>query len=148
MTWTYGNSPSTSNRDAVRLLIGQTSSGDPILVTDEEIAFYLAQNAGIYCAAADAGAGLAQAYASKVGGADSLTVGNLSESYGDRSAKLTATVERLRRQCRMRSVQPVAGGVLLADYEAYRADTSLTPHVFSIGMDDNPSADQLSSTAV
>lgn len=40
MTWTYGADPENSNLDAVRLIIGDTDSNNPLL-QDEEINYYL-----------------------------------------------------------------------------------------------------------
>jgi hypothetical protein len=42
MTWTYGGDPTTSDLDAVRLLLGDTDPDDPRL-TDEEIGYFLAR---------------------------------------------------------------------------------------------------------
>lgn len=50
MTWTY-TPDFTQSRDKVRFLIGDTNTNDQ-LVSDEEIAFALAQNANIYRAGA------------------------------------------------------------------------------------------------
>ncbi len=135
MSWTYTGNPASSTRDAVRYLAGQTSSGDPVLALDAEVDFAISQTANKYSAAVMVVEGLLQRYA----GTDptSLTVGNLSETYGDRSARLTATLMNLRRQAQMRGIVPVAGGVLEADRVSREADTSLRVSVFALGMDDN-----------
>ena len=147
MSWSYGQNPSGNSKDAVRFLVGQTSTADPVLVQDEEITFALAETANNYAAAVLVG----EAMLNRLAGmeAESLSVGNLSESYGDRSAKLNLALQALRRQAGMRGIVPVAGGVLLADKLARQRDTSLTPHAFSLGMDDNPpgNADMISSGA-
>ena len=45
MTWTYSGDPSTTSRDAVRYRSGLTDKDDQ-LVSDEEIAYVLAESAG------------------------------------------------------------------------------------------------------
>ena len=135
--------------NAVRFLVGNTSSGDPVIISNEEIGFAVAQTGNMYCAAVLVAEAMLQQYGSKTAGSvQSKTVGNLSISYGDRVASLQALLPNLRRQCALRSVVPVAGGITVASREARLADTSLTPLLFSIGMDDNLAANDLSpSTA-
>lgn len=144
MSWTYTQNPADSTKDAVRYLVGQTSTGDPVLVSDQEIDWALTQSGGAYAAAVLVGETMLQRYA----GTDpqSLTVGNLSEAYGDRSARLQQTIANLKRQMALRGVQPDAGGITVASRLARQADTSLTPLIFSVGMDDNLAAHDLSPT--
>lgn len=147
MSWTYSGNPSAGSRDEVRFLVGQTSTNDPVLVGDEEITYAVGQTPNAYAAAVL----VAETMQLRLAGTDlqSLTIGNLSETYGDRSARLQATLSALRRQASLRGVVPVAGGVLLADKLARERDIALTPHAFALGMDDNPQglADQVSSGA-
>ena len=137
MSWTYTQNPANSDKDAVRFLVGQTSTNDPVLISDQEIDYVLTQEGGVYCAAAAVGRTMLQRFSA----VDplSLTVGNLSETYGDRSQRLQDALRGLERQCQLRNALPSAGGVILADKIAREADTTLTPHVFAIGMNDNPS---------
>lgn len=51
MSWTYSGNPSSSDKDAVRFLIGDTDETFP-LVQDEEIQFALGTEANVYAAAA------------------------------------------------------------------------------------------------
>lgn len=60
MTWTYSGNPSSSDRDAVRFLVADTVSTDP-LITDEEIAYLL----DVYSEAPTAAVGAARAIAAK-----------------------------------------------------------------------------------
>ena len=143
MSWTYTQDPSRSSRDAVRWLVGQTSTNDPVLVEDAEIDYALTQEGGVYCAAAAVGRSMLNRYSAS--DPLSLTVGNLSETYGDRSQRLQNALKGLERQCQLRSALPSAGGTVLADKIAREADTSLVPPVFTVGMNDNPprSADEV-----
>lgn len=136
MSWTYTGNPADSNVDGVRYLVGQTSTSDPVLVNDQEIAFAVTHSGNIWAAAVLVAESLLGQYAGK--DADSITVGNLSESYGDRSAKLQARLPNLRRQAAMRNVVPVAGGLTIAQRQDRAADTSLVPDIFQVGMTDNP----------
>lgn len=136
MSWTYTGNPASSDTDGVRFLVGQTSTSDPVLVNDQEIAFAVTHSGNIWAAAVLVAESLLGQYAGK--DADSISVGNLSESYGDRSAKLQARLPNLRRQAAMRNVVPVAGGLTIAQRQARAADTSLVPDIFQVGMTDNP----------
>ena len=54
MTWSFSEaSLSTSEKDQVRLLIGDTDTSDQ-LISDEAITFYLSQRSNVNLAAADA----------------------------------------------------------------------------------------------
>lgn len=142
MSWTYTRNPAASNLDAVRFLVGQTSTDDPVVIWDAEIDWALTQSGGAYAAAVLVGESMLQQFAGK--DALSLTVGNLSETYGDRAARLQGTIANLKRQMALRGVQPDAGGITVASRLNHEADTNLTPHVFAVGMDDNPMAADLS----
>lgn len=136
MSWTYTGNPADSTKDAVRFLVGQTSTSDPVVVSDQEITWAATQCGNSYATAVMVGEAMLQQYAGK--DAQSLTVGNLSETYGDRAARLQVTLMNLKRQSGMRNVVPVAGGLTIADQQSRAADTSLTPYVFEVGMNDNP----------
>lgn len=142
MSWTYTQNPASSTKDAVRFLVGQTSTSDPVVVQDAEIDWAITQSGNSYAAAVLVGESMLQQYAGH--DALSLTVGNLSETYGDRSARLQTTLASLKRQMAMRNVRPDAGGVTVTSRTAREADTSLTPHIFAVGMDDNRAAQDLS----
>lgn len=60
MTWTYTGNPASSDRDAVRFLVADTDSTDP-LISDEEIAYLL----DLYTEAPHAAVGAARAIAAK-----------------------------------------------------------------------------------
>lgn len=83
MAWSYSGDPSTSTKDAVRFLIGDTDPDDPLL-SDEEMQ-YVIQSAGstsVYQAAHDACYHVAAMYARM---ATSKSVGDMSLSYSDRA---------------------------------------------------------------
>lgn len=84
MTWTYSGDPSTSDRDAVRFLVADTDSTDP-LINDEEIAYLLA----VYTEPPHAATAAARAIAAKFSrqSDQARTVGDLtlSESLSQKS---------------------------------------------------------------
>lgn len=135
MSWSYTANPANNTTDQVRFLVQQTSTGDPVVVQNEEITWAISETPNVYAAAVLVGEAMLQRLA---GVEESLSIGNLSETYGDRSAKMQATLHGLRKQASMRGVVPSAGGMLVADYAARQADASLTAPAFSVGMDDNP----------
>jgi hypothetical protein len=54
MGWTYTKRPARSVRDALRLMIGDTNAGDPLL-SDEEADYYLGNSGeNVVLAAAEA----------------------------------------------------------------------------------------------
>lgn len=84
MTWTYSGNPASSDRDAVRFLVGDTDTTDQ-LITDEEIAYLLS----VYSEAPNAAVGAARSIAAKFArfSDQARTVGNLSlsESFSQKS---------------------------------------------------------------
>ena len=124
MAWTYGNDPSSSTRDAVRFLV-QDIDTNRQLVSDEEIAFALAEHTNTYFAAALVADSLALAK----GNIATKRVGDLSITYDPsfygRLAKM------LRRQGALRTGVPYAGGISVADKETNEADTDRVQPMFT-----------------
>lgn len=136
MTWTYSNAPNTTARDAVRVLSGQNSSADDLLVTDEEIVFFLAQrNSNNYGAAQMACETLASKYAGK---AQQKGIGQLSIGYGERSRLFATRAKELSMSLLRTGVSPYVGGISESDRDVDRADTDAVQPAFEIGGDDNP----------
>lgn len=77
MTWTYSGDPAANSRDAVRFLVADTDSTEP-LISDEEIAYLL----DLYSEAPLAAVGAARAIAAKFSreSDQARTVGDLSLS--------------------------------------------------------------------
>jgi hypothetical protein len=91
MTWTYSN-PSASTRDAVRFLIGDTDSTDPLL-SNEEIDYTLTEAGNsVYQAAHDACYAIGSKF---VRLAQSKSVGDMSISYANRGQQYMDQAERL-----------------------------------------------------
>jgi hypothetical protein len=135
MTFTYSGDPADSDLDAVRFLSLQNSSGDDVLIEDEEIEYLLGQGSGVYRTAAEVCNRLALKYGSR---ASIVTIGKLSVEYAGRAAEYSSRCGILRREAAVRGSVPFAGGVDQADLDATAADTSLVPPKFTIGQDDSP----------
>jgi hypothetical protein len=121
MTWTYSADPTSSNKDAVRYLIGDTNADDPLL-QDEEINFNLLEvNNNIYRAAANSCENLAARYAT-LAQSTSKSVGglSLSQSYGDRGQRFLTLAKQL--VVRARKVNPP---LVNADAKALGAEFSV-----------------------
>ena len=106
MSWFYSADPSTSPKDAVRFMLGDTVEDAAVTLQDEEINFSIAEVGGsIYRAAANLCGNLAALY---VGAAESesKTVGGLelSKTYSDRAKKYENLAKML--ETRQRRVNP------------------------------------------
>lgn len=138
MTWTYTD-PQTNTRDQVRFLAGQTSTSDVELVTDEEIAWALTAEGGIYLAAASVCDALSGRYGTRVTekkiGAMSLVYGG---KVGSRSNEFRERAATLRRRAALASVSPFSGGVSVADKQTRDLDSDRPDTAFAKGMDDRP----------
>jgi hypothetical protein len=136
MTWTYTN-PSTSNRDAVRFLLGDTNTADQ-RVTDEEIAFALTQAGNdIYAAAAICARALSGKYATLV----DTTVETVSVKYSQMRDAFATLAVRLEAQGKRYTGAlgiAVAGGISLSEMTEVRSDPDRVPTAFNMGQFDNP----------
>jgi hypothetical protein len=82
MAWTYSGDPSTSDKDKVRFLVGDTDTDDQLL-NDAEINYCISQAGGsIYQSAHDAAYAVAGKFSRM---ATSKSVGDMSLSYSDRA---------------------------------------------------------------
>lgn len=101
MSWSYSADPTSSPKDAVRFLIGDTNPTTP-LVQDEEIAFSLGEvNNEPYRAASNTCFSLASQFI-QLAETETKTVGglSLSKSYGDRAEKFKALAAELLMRSR------------------------------------------------
>jgi hypothetical protein len=100
MTWTYSADPTSSKKDAVRWLIGDTNPDAP-LIQDEEIKFNLMEmNDEIYRSAANCAQNIAAFYTGEAQSTSKSVGGlSLSKSFGDKASRY----ERLAKQLLMRS---------------------------------------------
>jgi hypothetical protein len=119
--------------DKVRLLIGETDITDDVSnIEDEEIDFFISEEANVYMAASMAALAVARKLQS--GGLEDLKVGE-TRIRTKRVSELTALADRLRDRGSAYKL-PSAGGVYVADKEAYEKDTTLIQPQFKTEMHD------------
>lgn len=137
----YGGSPSTSNTDAVRLYIydTSTSSGSNIF-QDAELTYFINANSNILYAAA-AAADAAAGKFSGTGSASMKKVGDLQISYGggNPASAYRQLAQNLRMQAAM-GLKPYVGGITISDKNNEEADTDRVAPGVSIGMHDYETA--------
>lgn len=141
--WSYSGDPTTSAKDLVRFLIGDTISTRPLLKDAEILAVLSYQPSPAWAAAACADA-IANLFSSKV-----------DKAIGKTSIKLSQQAEAYRKMAdRLRAGGPgnlpggdgsgervggiFVGGVDVAENEAIREDDSIEQVSIRIGQDDNP----------
>ncbi len=130
MTWTYDPNI-TTDRDKVRLNIGDTNTSSQLL-SDEEIAYFLTQ-AGVLGASVLA----AEAIAAKFSALCDQQVGDLSVTFSQKAKQYRELAKQLRRQIGLSSAGPIAPAISISDKDTAELDTDRVEPAFTIGMDDN-----------
>jgi hypothetical protein len=106
MTWSYSGNPNTTDRDAVRFLIGDTDYDDQLL-SDEELAFVLTDEPDVRRAASRAAEAVAAKFARRADSSKSVGDLSLSESWSQRAAQFMELASRLLAQANL-AVHPRA----------------------------------------
>lgn len=141
-TYTYDNDPVISSsatavqkRDAVRFLTqdNRASAAGTFALSDEEIAFMIAQEANVYMAAARA----CDILANKMGPLRSKKVGDLMLEFSREDFAALAASYRSRG---MTYQIPTVGGISRSDKETLTGDTDWLPPLFNRRMQENPGA--------
>lgn len=130
MAFTYSTAPESSARSYIRLLLGDTSSGNPML-QDEEIDAFLSLEGGRDIAAAYAADAIGATFARQV----DKTIGKLRISLGKASDSYFALADRLRFKVNSRAA-PYAGGISQDDKRDVERDTDRVKPAFSVGFTD------------
>lgn len=137
MTFAYGGDPAASDKDAVRFLLGDVDSAEP-LVTDEEILYALDKWADLYGTNEWTAATLADTIASRYAREASISADGVNVSLGIVAQQFRELAASLRQQHKNLLVggSPDAGGISL--YE--QADPANAPLAFGTQMHDDPEA--------
>ena len=131
MAFTYeSTAPESSARSYIRLLLGDTSSGNPML-QDEEIDAFLSLEGGRDIAASHAADAIGATFARQV----DKTVGKLRISLGKASESYFALADRLRFKAGSRAA-PYAGGISQDDKRDVERDTDRVRPGISVGFTD------------
>ena len=111
MSWSYSGDPTTSAKDEVRFLIGDTDSREPLL-QNEEIAYVLGKynnspiNAAIRCC---------ETIMAKFARLVNEAVGQVKINYRERYENYRDTIADLRRRLAIEDATPYAGGISVSD---------------------------------
>ncbi len=132
MTWDYSGDPASSDKDAVRFLIGDTDKKDP-LVQDEEITATLVDNPN----QAAAGAVILDALVAKASRFPTTRVGDISVSGKERSDAFAARAKELRKKSR-KGARIFFGGTVISTNRGFHQDHDKRQPQFQTGQDDNP----------
>lgn len=131
--WTYSGDPRSSDKDAVRFLIGDTVSKDPLL-QDAEILFALASSAGRYAAAAT----LCRSLAARMSREADVVDRDLRTALSTRARSfLRMAAEYENRSLFFGPGLPYAGGISIADKVLQEDNPDRVEPQYNLGMDDN-----------
>ncbi len=133
MTWTYDNTdPGNTDKDQVRLMVGDTDTGDQQL-TDEEITYFLTT----YTTVGGAAVYAARAILAEVSRQVTRAVGDLKINLSDRAKAYRELINDLVEMADASDPwQVYMGNQSLADRNADRANTDLPQPPFEVGMHD------------
>lgn len=130
MAWTYSGDPSSSPKDEVRFLIGDTIQADPLL-QDEEINSVLAYEPNPLLAAVIC----ANTIAAKFARLADVTVGKTKIAYNQKAEAYFKLADKLEAQANgnLKPI-PYAGGISREDKKAQDEDTDRVEPYFQRDM--------------
>lgn len=128
MAWSYSGDPSTSDKDAVRFMVGDTNNADQ-LMQDEEINFAVAREGSALKAAVV----IARAIAAKFSRQADKAVGDLRIDLSQKAKAYHALAAQLEQEAGILAV-PYAGGLTVDEKAAAELDSSLVQPAFKRGM--------------
>lgn len=141
MTWTYSGDPSSSARDAIRFLVGDTDTTEQLL-SDEEIAWVNTEASGSATSTDslyDAAYRCCLTIASKLAREADKQIGDLSvklsqraQAYRDQAATISELVSREGGV-----PVPYAGGITISDKEIDEQNSDLFRGWFASGQFEN-----------
>ncbi len=129
MAFTYSGDPSSSSKDEVRFLLGDTDCKDEQL-SDSEVSYLLAEYPSARLAAARGARALAAKYTRQV----SYTSGGVRRELSDRARAYNDLAAQLEADT---GVGAYVGGTSESEKDAFRSDSDLVQPNFSVGMQDN-----------
>lgn len=139
MTWEYSGDPSSSARDEIRFLIGDTDSTFPLL-QDAEIDYLIAKWAPSYGDPIWTAAVAAELVATKFAGVANISADGVSVNVGDLADKYRQLAASLRAMYKDGSI---GGAVDISNLMWGGSwDASIKALIFGVGMNDNLYAGQ------
>lgn len=134
MTWTYLLSDlATSEKDQIRLEIGDTDTNNQLL-QDEEIAQAILVERNFWCAAARCCEMISRVFLAKF---DVKLGRNMEITYSKAAAQYQAMAVAFRRKSLGTRV-PWVGGMSVADKQTYSQNTDIVGAAFTRTMGENP----------
>jgi hypothetical protein len=131
MAWTYSGKPSSSERDQVRFLIGDTKDCDQI-IQDEEIEYLLDLEGSVFRAAAMA----CETIAAQFSRLADEKVGDISVSLSQKADAYLKLAKKLRNRS-SGIVFPYAGGISQTDKDTQEQDEDRVPGIFKRHMQES-----------
>ena len=125
MTWTYDGDPSANEKDEVRFLVGDTDSTDQ-LVSDEEIAYAIAEESNALLAAAK----VAKAIMAKFARLVDKSVGDLKLNFSQRMTHYKDLIDQLTERGTASAGIPYSGGISITDKDNREDDTDRVDPTF------------------
>lgn len=134
MAWSYTGSPTSSTKDEIRFLIGDTDTNDQLL-TDEEITYLLDTWLDVHGTTLYVASMACETIAAKLTREISYSADGVSVSLSELQAKYDRQAESLRAQHKELLVggAPDVGGI--SPYG--EPDLGIAPFIFGTGMSDN-----------
>lgn len=141
MSWSYSGDPSSSDRDAVRFLIGDTDTSDQQL-SNEEITWLLTDAGSVHGAAIAAARALLAKFARLVDEA----VGPYRISLSQRRDAYASLIADLEKRLALRVGTPIAGGISRARKQTVEEDSDRVVPAFTREQFDHPGVDNTADT--
>ncbi len=133
-TWTYDATDlATSEKDQIRLLVGDTDSG-AWLLADQEITFAISEERNTWAAAARCAEMIGFLFARKV---DTKLGRNMQIVYSKTAQQYFKLAQWLRAKS-LGTVTPWVGGMSVSDKVAYNQNTDIVAPLFTKTMQENP----------
>lgn len=135
LDWSYSHDPSSSDKDAVRFLIGDTNSDDKLL-SDSEINYTLSAEGTVLQAAIHCLQNLIVVYSRQI----DVSGDGKSKSLSQRVTSFRTALNSLLERQAMGALNVFAGGISQAQKDVQCADSDRVSPVFTKQMFDNPRA--------
>ena len=117
MTWTYSGDPSSSTRDAVRFLIGDTDTNDQ-LISNEEINYFVVEFNNARRSASEAARSIAAKFARLM----NRSIGGLSADFSAKYRQYLELADNLIAKEEMRPVSLYISGYTKSEKELVELD--------------------------
>jgi len=133
MAWSYSGDPSDSSKDAIRFIVGDTDTDDP-LVSNEEIAYLITLHGSLNRSASETARAIAAKFARNM----SRSIGGLQADFAAKHRQYLALADSLLDKDELTPVAPFLSGYKKDDKKARAEDTNRERIFGRKGVMDNP----------